>query len=192
MLWPEGKVQNNNFTNIGLLLKSGINAIKDCNNNIQVIIHTANAGNDGAARWFYDGIKSVGVHWDITGLSYYCFFHGSMANMEKVVADMKSRYNKPVVIAETSYMFEGSAPEGQHLCEGYPATPVGQANNFHDVQKAARNGGAIGIFYWEPAWLVIKGNGWDPKNINGTSSGWANQAVFNSSGHINTLIKWQP
>jgi arabinogalactan endo-1,4-beta-galactosidase len=192
MLWPEGKVQNNNFTNIGLLLKSGINAIKDCNNNIQVIIHTANAGSDGAARRFYDGIKSVGVDWDITGLSYYCFFHGSMANMEKVVADMKSRYNKPVVIAETSYMFVGSAPEGQHLCEGYPASPVGQANNFHDVQKAARNGGAIGIFYWEPAWLVIKGNGWDPNNINGTSSGWANEAVFNSSGHINTLIKWQP
>ncbi len=58
--------------------------------------------------------------------------------------------------------------------------PVGQANNFHDEQKTARNGGAIGIFYWEPVWLVIKGNGWVHNNINVTSSGWANQSVFNS------------
>jgi len=191
MLWPEGKVNNNNFTNLGRLLKSGIKAIKDCNTNTQTIIHTADADSDANAKWFYDGIKSVGVNWDITGLSYYCYYHGSMANMEKVVADMKSRYSKPVIIAETSYMFEGNAPGSKGLCSGYSATPSGQANNFLDVQKFASNAGAIGVFYWEPTWLVIKGNGWDPLNINGTSSGWANQAMFNSAGHLNTLIKWQ-
>jgi arabinogalactan endo-1,4-beta-galactosidase len=193
MLWPDGQINDKNggFQNLGSLLKSGINAIKDCNKDTKVIIHTANAGSDGAARWFYDGIKSVDVQYDIIGLSYYCFVHGTIHNMQEVVADMKSRYGKPVIIAETSYVFEGNPPWGGHLCEGYPATPVGQANNFHDVQAAASNGGAIGVFYWEPTWLEIKGNGWDPNNIKGTGSVWANQAVFNYSGHLNTLIKWQ-
>ena len=27
---------------------------------------------------------------------------------------------------------------------------------------AARNAGAVGVFYWEPTWYAIKGNGWDP------------------------------
>ena len=43
MLWNEGKVVNNNFTNLGLLLKSGYNAVKACNSGTQVIIHTANS-----------------------------------------------------------------------------------------------------------------------------------------------------
>ncbi len=111
MLWPDGQINDKNggFQNLGSLLKSGINAIKDCNKDTKVIIHTAFTQSDGAARWFYDGIKSVDVQWDITGLSYYCFVHGTIHNMQEVVADMKSRYSKPVIIAETSYVFEGGA-----------------------------------------------------------------------------------
>src|SRR5262245_3673937 len=103
MLWNDGKVINNDFTNLSLLLKQGYNAVKACNSGTQVIIHTADADSDANARWFYDGIKAKGVTWDITGLSYYCNWHGTMANMTSVVADVKARYGKPVVIAETAY-----------------------------------------------------------------------------------------
>ena len=57
MLWNDGKVVNNNFTNLSLLLKAGYNATKACNSGTQVIIHTANADSNDHARWFYDGIR---------------------------------------------------------------------------------------------------------------------------------------
>lgn len=188
MLWTTGEVINNNFTNLALLLEQGYNATKACNSGTQVIIHTADADSDAHARWFYDGIKAAGVKWDITGLSYYCYWHGSMSNMSSVVADMKSRYGKSVIIAETAYPFtannadsEANAISSSTPCSGYPATSTGQYDNFRDVLAAARTGGAIGVFYWEPTWIATPGNGWDPTN---PSSGdqWDNQALFNWSG----------
>ena len=195
MLWPTGEVTNNNFTNLGLLLKSGYNATKACNSGTQVIIHTADADSDAHARWFYDGIKAQGVNWDITGLSYYCYWHGSMSNMSSVVADVTSRYGKPTIIAETAYPFTAnnadSTPNSissSTPCSGYPATWTGQSNNFRDVLAAARTGGAIGVFYWEPTWIATPGNGWDPYNISTSGDQWDNQALFNWSGLANPAI----
>lgn len=195
MLWPDGEVTNNNFTNLALLLKSGYNATKACNSGTQVIIHTADADSDAHARWFYDGIKAQGVNWDITGLSYYCYWHGSMSNMSSVVADMISRYGKPTIIAETAYPFTANNADStansissSTPCSGYPATWTGQYNNFRDVLAAARTGGAIGVFYWEPTWVATTGNGWDPTNISGSGDQWDNQALFNWSGDANPAI----
>jgi arabinogalactan endo-1,4-beta-galactosidase len=199
MLWNDGKVVSNNFAPLASLLKQGYNAIKACNSGTQVIIHVADADSDSNARWFFDGIKAQGVNWDITGLSYYCYWHGTMSNMTSVVSDMKSRYGKSVIIAETAYPFTASnadstanSESASTPCSGYPATWAGQASNFTAVQNAARSGGAIGVFYWEPTWVAINGNGWDPANMNGTGDQWDNQAIFNWTGNINPSVKWTP
>jgi arabinogalactan endo-1,4-beta-galactosidase len=99
MLWPRGQVTNSNFAPLASLLKQGYAATKACNSGTQVMIHTADADSDANARWFYDGIKAQGVVWDVTALSYYCFWHGSLANLYNVITDVRSRYGKPVVIA---------------------------------------------------------------------------------------------
>ncbi len=194
MLWPEGEVINNNFTNLGLLLKSGYNATKACNTGTQVIIHTADAYSDAVARWFYDGIRAQGVKWDITGLSYYCYWHGSMSGMTYLVADMTARYTKPTIIAETAYPFTAanadSTPNSissSMPCAGYSATWTGQYDNFRDVLNAARAGGAIGVFYWEPTWIATPGNGWDPSNP-GSGDAWDNQTLFGWGGGANPAI----
>ena len=197
MLWNDGKVVNNDFTNLSLLLKSGYNATKACNSGTQVIIHTANSDSDAHARWFYDGIRAKGVTWDITGLSYYCMWHGTLANLYNVIVDARTRYGKPVAIVETAYQFttgdadsEKNSIPGTVLCDNIPATSAGQAQQFTWVQNTARNAGAIGVFYWEPTWYAIKGNGWDPANINGTGDGWDNMATFDWGGKVNPYIKW--
>jgi len=199
MLWPDGKVVNSDFTNLSLLLKAGYNATKACNSGTKVIIHTADADSDANARWFYDGITAKGVLWDITGLSYYCMWHGALSTMAGVVTDVRSRYGKPVVIAETAYPFTSANADsqpnsvgGSTPCAGYPATWAGQANEFTAVQNTARGAGAVGVFYWEPTWYAISGNGWDPANINGTGDEWDNMAVFNWTGHVNPSVVWKP
>jgi arabinogalactan endo-1,4-beta-galactosidase len=195
MLWPEGRVVNNNFTNLGLLLKQGYNAVKACNSATQVIIHIANAGDNAGARWFFDGIRAQGVNWDITALSYYSYWHGTMAAMRSSVADVKARYGKPVILAETAYAFTLANADGEtnvinassQLTSGYPATNTGQTNNYRDVKSNADAGGAIGVFYWEPTWIATPGNGWDPANPN-SGNGWDNQALFSWTGVANPAI----
>jgi arabinogalactan endo-1,4-beta-galactosidase len=199
MLWNDGKVLNNDFTNLSLLLKQGYNATKACSSGTKVIIHTADADSDANARWFYDGITARGVSWDITGLSYYCMWHGSLSNLSSVITDVKSRYGKPVVIAETAYPFTAAnadstanAVSGSAPCSGYPATWAGQASEFTAVQNTARSAGALGVFYWEPTWYAVTGNGWDPANINGTGDQWDNMAIFNWTGNVNPNVVWTP
>ncbi|MGI5155666.1 glycoside hydrolase family 53 protein [Microbispora sp. CA-102843] len=197
MLWNDGKVVNNDFTNLSLLLKAGYNATKACNSGTQVIIHTADADSDAHARWFYDGIKAKGVSWDITGLSYYCMWHGTLSNLSSVISDMRSRYGKPVVIAETAYPFTPNNADGEGNsvtsgCSGYGLTWQGQGAEFAAVQDTARSAGAVGVFYWEPTWYAVSGNGWDPANINGTGNQWDNMAVFDWTGHLNPNVKWTP
>jgi arabinogalactan endo-1,4-beta-galactosidase len=195
MLFEEGRINNNDFTNLSLLVKQGYNAIKACNSATQVVLHTDRGGDNATARWWYDGMKAKGVSWDITGLSFYCYWHGTNSAMQSNVADLKARYGKPVILAETAYLFTTGNGDSQGnsnnaTCSGYAATPAGQASNFRDVQTAAKAGGAIGVFYWEPTWVGTPGNGWDPTNINGTGSGWDNQAVFDFNFRLNPGIQW--
>jgi arabinogalactan endo-1,4-beta-galactosidase len=199
MLWNDGKVVNSNFTNLSLLLKAGYNATKACNSSTQVMIHTANADSGTNARWFYDGIKAQGVNWDITGLSYYCMWHGTLANLYNVITDVRTRYGKPVVVAETAFPFTAANADsransvGSATCEGISTSWVGQATEFSYVQNTARNAGAIGVFYWEPTWYGANaGNGWDPANITSSGNEWDNMAVFNWSGQVNPNIRWTP
>lgn len=197
MLWDDGKVINNDFTNLSLLLKAGYSATKACDGGTKVIIHTADADSDAHARWFYDGIAAKGVTWDVTGLSYYCMWHGSLSNLHDVIADMRSRYGKDVVIAETAYPFTSANADGTGNsvtsgCSGYPLTWQGQAAEFADVQNTARGAGAIGVFYWEPTWYAVSGNGWDPANITGSGDGWDNMALFDWTGHLNPNVRWTP
>jgi arabinogalactan endo-1,4-beta-galactosidase len=119
--------------------------------------------------------------------------------MGSVVADVRSRYGKPVILAETSYPFTTANADGtanvitaSTPCSGYPATWNGQASNFTAVQNTARGAGAIGVFYWEPTWYAVTGNGWDPYDIDNSGNGWDNQAVFNWTGQLNPQIRWTP
>ncbi|MEV6300216.1 glycosyl hydrolase 53 family protein [Actinoplanes sp. NPDC051861] len=198
MLWPVGYVANSDFYPLSQLLNAGYDATKACNRSTTVMIHTALAGNIDAAHWFYDGITAQGVKWDITALSYYCMWHGSLDNLRTALTDVRDRYGKPTVIAETAYPW--TTENFDHLeniitsdapCDGIPATPLGQAQQFNQVQQVAREAGALGVFYWEPTWTAIDGNGWDTENIETSGNAWENMATFDDSGRINPYIRWQ-
>ena len=198
MLWPAGAVTNSDFTPLAGLLNAGHDATKACSRTTQVMVHTALAGSQDAARWFYDGITAAGVRWDITALSYYCMWHGSLDNLRTVLTDVRQRYGKPVVVAETAYPY--TTENFDHLeniilspapCDGIPATPRGQAQQFAAVQDVAREAGALGVFYWEPTWTAIDGNGWDTENIETSGNAWENMATFDDRGRVNPYIRWK-
>ena len=45
----------------------------------------------------------AGVPFDVIGLSYYPFFHGTLSAMRANVDDLAVRYGKPIVLAESQY-----------------------------------------------------------------------------------------
>lgn len=184
--WPEG------WDRLAVLLKAGYRAVKAASPNTLVMLHNAEGGNNGHFRWWYDSAVARGVEWDVTGVSYYAYWHGTFAALQYNLNDIATRYGKPVVVVETAYPFTLADDDGweqiinleSELTAGYPATPAGQAAHFRDVMSIVRavpNGLGWGVVYWEPAWTGVAGNGWDPDDP-GSGNGWENQALFDFEG----------
>jgi arabinogalactan endo-1,4-beta-galactosidase len=132
--------------------------------------------------------------------------------MCSVLKEISSSYGKKTCIMETAYPFTSEDGDmngnsvGSGGVEGYPDSVQAQAKNFRDVAYYANEAGAVGVFYWEGAWIPVGpanadnsaiweqyGSGWassyasdyDPEDAGkyyGGSS-WDNQAFFDFEGH---------
>jgi arabinogalactan endo-1,4-beta-galactosidase len=154
------------------------------------MLHLAEGGDNGLYRWFFDEIIARNVEFDVIGLSYYPYWHGTIEELQFNMNDISERYDKEVVIAETAYAhtlengddLENIFGPEQEEAGGYPATVKGQADLVREVMDAVRkvpNGKGLGIFYWEPAWIPVDGAGWK----SGEGNGWDNQAMFDFNGN---------
>ncbi|MES1185604.1 MAG: arabinogalactan endo-1,4-beta-galactosidase [Myxococcales bacterium] len=189
MLWPDGHTWDPpNWDNLARFLTAGYKAVKACSPKTKVVIHLANGGDNGLYRWWFDNITSRGVPFDVIGLSYYGYWHGSLGDLQYNLNDVSARYGKDVLVAETAYPFTLGFVDSQsnaiglesQLVSGYPATPAGQARNFRDVLSIVRavpNGRGLGAFYWDATWTAVPGNGWDPTDPTSGDT-WENQALF--------------
>ncbi len=212
MLWPLGKSPDAAVKYIN----SGIQAVRKAQSDkggdrIKVLLHRANPDH-GTERLeaFYNNYKDL--DYDVIGLSYYPFWHGSFDNIRKVMNDLSATFDKDVVIAETSYAYTledvpNNGPTGHVFNQssekagGYKATVSGQASAIRDVIAAVAevpNERGIGVFYWEPAWLPGADTGWGTKyaaSYQGEEipedggSGWSNQAMFTFFGEAIPSIK---
>lgn len=192
-LWPVGQVDwtaNTGWQNLTALLKAGVAGARAGNPShhpLLVMIHFDQGGNSQASRRFYDNIIAGGVPFDIIGLSYYSFFHGSLTDLRTNVDDLATRYGKQIVIAESQYAWtlaQGDSTgdfvwQPSQLEVGYAATPGGQLSFYNDllsILAQVPGGKAIGLFYWEPEW--IPGVGWTP----GAGTPNDNLTLFNFTG----------
>jgi arabinogalactan endo-1,4-beta-galactosidase len=198
LLWPDGRWDN--WPGLAALLTSGAEAAKAVSRSTKVALHLANAGDDGGARWFFDNAVSYEVPFDVMGLSYYSYWHGALNDLQATLDDMASRYGKPVFVAETAYAFtldnddalENNIATSSQLVSGYPATPAGQAANLRDIMnvvEAVPNGLGLGVFYWEPTWTAVTGNGWDPADPS-SGDAWENQALFDYGDRALPAMRW--
>jgi arabinogalactan endo-1,4-beta-galactosidase len=189
MLWPDGR--SNNWANLASLLTAGSQAVKAVSSTTQVMLHLAEGGNNSQHRWWFDQATSRGVPFDVIGVSHYIYWHGSVASLQSNLIDLAGRYGKPIAVVETAYGFTLSQDDGEpnifnsslQQAGGYPANAQGQTDALRAVfnaVKAVPNGRGLGVFYWEPTWTAVTGNGWDPTNPS-SGNGWENQALFDYS-----------
>lgn len=185
ILWPEGDY--NHFDNLAAFLTAGYQAAKDANSETRVMLHIAEGGDNSMARWFFDNLTRRDVPFDIIGLSYYPFWHGSLTELQANLIDLAERYNKDVLVAEVAYAFSSLENDdfanilASHMAvDGYLFTPDGQRKMLRDVMSVVRGvpgGRGLGIFYWDATWIAVTGNGWNAQDPTSGNS-WENQALF--------------
>lgn len=208
LLWPEGKVPN--YDNIATFVNAGIRAVRKADAAIPVMIHLDNGGNNALYREWFDNFTKRGEDFEIIGLSYYPFWHGSLQMLNDNMNDIAERYGKDLVIAEVSmgYTMEGyknyeklsdeerkgyaTRPALVEKIE-YPMTKQGQYDFMEDFLNRIshiKGGKGKGFFYWEPAWIPVPGSGWATpaslKYMNDPGpcgNEWANQALFDYDGN---------
>ncbi|MCG6232238.1 glycoside hydrolase family 53 protein [Vibrio furnissii] len=211
MLWPDGKSwgqDGKEFDRLAVLLKSGIQAVHDNagGKDIQIMLHLAEAGDNGLFRWWFDEITKRNVAFDVIGMSYYPWWHGPIAKVKANMNDVINRYHKPIVLVETSFPFtskNGDAlPNGYSESgpiEGYDVSVNGQAHYLSDIMtlmNALPDQKGLGIYYWEPAWLPIDGATWSTEagmDYSGDKwdmgNSWENQALFDFEGNALPSLK---
>ena len=194
---PTDAVAGAQWDNVAAFLTAGATAVKAVDPHTKVLLHLTNINDGiGGLTWWFDEVTKRHVPFDLIGLSYYGYWHGSLADLQNATATLSSRYDKDVVVLETSYPwtlqddpatpYENSIDLPSELAKGYPATPAGQAANFRAVQDAvvsAPGGRGLGAVYWEPAWTSVAGAGWDPADP-GSGNAWENQAMFDHAGRL--------
>ena len=208
LLWPEGKVPN--YDNIATFVNAGIRAVRKADAAIPVMIHLDNGGNNALYREWFDNFTKRGEDFEIIGLSYYPFWHGSLQMLIDNMNDIAERYGKDLVIAEVSmgYTMEdyknyeklsdeerkgyATRPALVEKIE-YPMTKQGQYDFMEDFLNRIshiKGGKGKGFFYWEPAWIPVPGSGWATpaslKYMNDPGpcgNEWANQALFDYDGN---------
>ena len=210
LLWPEGQVPN--YSNIARFVSAGIRAVKETCPTAKIMIHLDNGGNNELYRRWFDQYINInkGEDFDIIGLSYYPFWHGTLDDLANNMNDIAVRFGKDLVIAEVSMghttkdyaEYEKLAPHERKgmatkpaLCEKVPfaMTKEGQCEFMKAFLKTIENvpeNKGRGFFYWEPAWLPVAGSGWATpaaleyiKEAGPCGNEWANQALFDYEGN---------
>ncbi|MBK9925170.1 MAG: glycosyl hydrolase 53 family protein [Anaerolineales bacterium] len=185
MVWPEGK-NDKSFDNLAALLKEGYRAVKDCSSEIQVMLHIDRGGDNELYRWWFDNIIEQGVPFDLIGASYYPYWHGTFTDLQNNLNDVAIRYNKDILLVETSYAFTAEDNDNYENIvrteeqPGYPFTTEGQAKMLADIMEVIRtipNGRGLGVMWWDATWTAVPGNGWDPFHPE-FGNNWENQALF--------------
>jgi arabinogalactan endo-1,4-beta-galactosidase len=205
ILWPYGQTWDVNtadsystaqWDSLAGFLKAGTAASKAVFPAALTILHVTNINSD--VTWMIDPLVSRGVTFDVLGLSYYGYWHGSLGNLQTTITTLGAKYGKNVMVVETAYpwtlsddtpTFSNVINASSQLVSGYPASTTGQAAWFRavqDVVESAPGGKGIGVVYWEPAWTAQSGAGWDPADSS-SGNAWENQAFFDfSSKQITT------
>lgn len=172
--------------NIRKLLTAGSKAVREAAANsgkeILVAVHYTNIDDMKKLDTLLTGLQVKEIDYDIVGLSFYPYWHGTIEDLKNAIIHIRDTYGKKVYVAENAYCYTAEDGDGSansvegtdDLAEGYSASVQGQANEVRDVCAAASEAGAEGVFYWEGTWIPVGPADADNSNLwEKYGSGWA-------------------
>ncbi|TAJ13590.1 arabinogalactan endo-1,4-beta-galactosidase [Marinilabiliaceae bacterium JC017] len=165
MLWPEGKIYKDDgsegWDSFITLLKAGIKAVKEMQERtIPVMVHIDQGANKEKTAYFFNHlVNQYHVKFDVIGLSYYPWWHGTLAELRDNLEFISQTYSQDIIIVETAYYANGFYPEPGESVLGYqpfPPTEQGQYDFLVALRKTVNGLEEVkGIFYWQPDGLNL-------------------------------------
>lgn len=194
MLWGTRTEANNNDKNrcwknapeanwnrFADLLKNAGKACREVCPNAKIILHIERVSSStqqdnkgyGALRYFYDEMKHYGIDYDIIGLSYYPYFHGTIGDLEGAIGMLEKNFSdKKIMIMEFGYPYAWQVPGTNYdYTSRYPYSEEGQRAVTADlISMLNKHPQVNGLFWW-----------WMEYNAYNTSiQGWYNAPLFDS------------
>lgn len=179
------------------LLKAGCNAVREQCPQAKIIIHTDRPTNSQYNQYYYQMLVSMGVDFDIIGLSYYPFWHGYLTdaqvtaktdknNLVKAIKQLAINFpDKEVQIVETAYNFQYWPTSGvnYNTQDVWPCSVTGQYNFVRDlVAELKMLPNMTGISYWFPEENGNGGAKWSESTI--VIKNWLSRGLWDSSSHV--------
>ena len=199
-----------------VLMEAASRAVRDTLPDTLIAVHYTNP-ESGKYSQYAGLLKANGVDYDVFASSWYPYWHGTLENLTSQLRTIGEKYGKRVMVAETSWAYTTADGDGHGNTIGenltyekpWPFTVQGQASELSAVIGAMAELGemALGVFYWEPAWIPVPGGTWEQRQTlwETCGSGWAssyageydpedagryyggsacdNQALFSFDGH---------
>ena len=195
--FPALNVCQGNWQNFGIVANAAINAVREMDavagQETTIALHVADPNNLG--WWLGDVInKGQVTDFDVMGFSFYHIWHTSVAYnaIPALVENLKNTYNRDFMLLETAYPFTTANNDNypniyynQPPLPGFPYSVEGQRDFMIDITRKMMDAGAIGVFYWEPAWITSGMN-----DLWGVGSSWENCAFFNFSGNLTDVVEY--
>ncbi len=216
-----GMAGERDWKKVTKLMNSGSKAVRELaaeyDKDISVVIQFTNPENTASYAAYAEHLDEYKVDYDIFASSYYPFWHGTLENLRDVLSNVIENYGKKVMVAEISYAYtyedgdghENTIYDGAWGTFDYELSEQGQAEAVRDCVNVLASFGenAVGVCYWEPAWIPVPengemsrseiwekyGSGWassfaagyDPNDAGQYYGGsaWDNQALFDVEGH---------
>lgn len=162
MLWETGRVSvwgesgdaydtEEQWSNFRLLLSKASEACREVCPEAKIIVHTDRGGDVATAQRYYARIDDV--DYDVIGLSYYPYWHGSLSMLSNTLRTLsKNHPNKEIMIMETGFGYNQWSDDSATANYGnYASTPNGQKQFLTDlVATLNQHDHVTGVFYWFP------------------------------------------
>lgn len=159
MLWNTGRVSvwedsyntPQQWSNFTMLLSNAAKACREVCPDAKVIIHIDRGGDAATSLRFYEKVSSI--DYDVIGLSYYPYWHGSLTQLSSTINQLSTKFpNKEIMIMETGFGYnEWSDDSASAQYGNYPSTPEGQKKLLSDLVNTLKKYNHVtGIFYWFP------------------------------------------
>ncbi len=187
MLWPTGHCYPNGgdynggtFANFAKYLKAGIEAIRAICPQAKIVIQTEMSRSTNVTN-FYNTLKNYTNDYDVIGISYYPYYHGTLETLNSVINKLETAYpGKKIQIVETGY-YHKWYPDGAtypvSTFPTWPATDDGQLQFTKDLIATLNQHDSVDGLYW---WFPEANEYGVPYTNAVTPSGWYNASLFDN------------
>jgi len=169
---------DDNWDRLASLLQHAIAACREVCPGAQIVLHNERVARVNVLLNFYNQMASHGIDYDIIGLSYYPYYHGSMATLGTALTSVEQRFaDKHIMIVETGYSYHYKLGELDYSST-WPLTYSGQEAYTTDLIALLKQHGMVnGLLWWFPEAneYGLGGSNWSILHV---TSGWYNAGLW--------------